>query len=373
MTPFCRTILAVFVLLWGTTTRLSADWGKVRVTPNHAGFQLAQSGEQFTPWGVNYDHDAQGRLLEDYWSEEWENLESDFREIRELGANVVRIHLQTGRFLKSPYEVNKDSLERLDDLVNLAETVGLRLNLTGLGCYHKQDVPDWYDALSEQERWRAQATFWGAIAERCADSPTIFCYDLMNEPVVGANRPAKDWLGPGFGGKHFVQRITLSQGDRSRPEIARAWIATLVEAVRAHDKSTLITVGLVPWSLDRPGLQSGFVPTECCEQLDFLSVHLYPEKDKLDEAMETLRSFQVGKPIVIEEIFPLKAGPEQVMEFLRSSRSVASGWFSFYWGKEIEEYQKGNTISDAILADWLTRFRDAGPEFREEKNLPNDD
>lgn len=39
------------------------------------------------------------RLLEDYWAEEWETVAQDFREIRDLGANVVRIHLQLGRFM----------------------------------------------------------------------------------------------------------------------------------------------------------------------------------------------------------------------------------------------------------------------------------
>ena len=29
-----------------------------------------------------------------------------------------------------------------------------------------------------------QARFWQAVAARCAASPAVFCYDLMNEPVV---------------------------------------------------------------------------------------------------------------------------------------------------------------------------------------------
>ena len=64
-----------------------------------------------------------------------------------------------------------------------------------------------------------QARFWEAVAGRCADSPAVFCYDLMNEPVVpGGKRKAGDWLGPPFAGKHFVQFITL---DQARPAPAR--------------------------------------------------------------------------------------------------------------------------------------------------------
>jgi hypothetical protein len=179
---------------------------------------------------------------------------------------------------------NRDSLDRLGRLVKLAERLGLYLNLTGLGCYHKQDVPEWYDRLDERERWEAQARFWEAVAERCAGSPAVFCYDLMNEPVVPGGRGKRDdWLGAGFGGKHFVQFITLETKDRPRHEIARAWIRRLAAAVRRHDQETLITVGLVPWSLDRPGLTSGFVPEKIAYDLDFIAVHIYPESGKVDE------------------------------------------------------------------------------------------
>jgi hypothetical protein len=146
---------------------------------------------------------------------------------------------------------------------------------------------------------------WEAVAGRCAKSPAIFCYDLMNEPVVpGGRRKDGEWLGPAFGGKHFVQLITLDQKDRPRPDVARQWVDHLVAAVRKVDRRHLITVGLVDWSLDRKGLTSGFVPEKVTEKLDFVSVHLYPEAGKLDEATKTLRDFSVGKPVVVEETFP---------------------------------------------------------------------
>jgi hypothetical protein len=47
----------------------------------------------------------------------------------------------------------------------------------------------------------------------------------MNEPVVPGGK-GKDWLGPPFGGKHFVQFVTLDQADRPRPDIARQWLST---------------------------------------------------------------------------------------------------------------------------------------------------
>src|SRR6185436_3242763 len=182
---------------------------RVRVASGGDGFILEKSGQPFVPWGFNYDHDGGGRLIEDYWDAEWWRVEEDFREMRELGANVVRVHLQFGKFMQSASKADAHSLHQLQRLLDLAEREQLRLDITGLGCYHKRDVPAWYDTLSETDRWRAQACFWDAIARQCAGRPVVFCFDLMNEPVVpGAESAQDNWLGPPFAGKHFVQFVT---------------------------------------------------------------------------------------------------------------------------------------------------------------------
>lgn len=334
----------------------------VKVGPDSKGFALAASGRPFVPWGFNYDHDEPGRLLEDYWLTEWPKVEEDFREMKELGANVVRIHLQFGKFMESADKPNETSLKQLTKLLTLAERTGLYLDLTGLGCYHKADVPAWYDALDEPSRWAAQANFWAAIAKQCKDSSAVFCYDLMNEPVVASGkRKPGEWLGGAFAGKHFVQFITLDAAGRVPHTVASEWIRTLTKAIRQHDARHLVTVGLVDWSLDRPGLRSGFVPDKIAADLDFICVHLYPKKGEVPKAIETLRGFAVGKPVVIEETFPLQAGLPEFGQFITESRTVASGWVGFYWGKTPAELRKANTIGDAIMLGWLEFFqREAG-------------
>lgn len=336
----------------------------VRVAKDGRGFVLEPSGKKFTPWGFNYDHDAKGRLIEDYWTDEWPAIEGDFAEMKQLGANVVRIHLQFGKFMEAADRPNAKALDRLGDLLKLSENERLYLDLTGLGCYHKADVPAWYDRLGEAERWAAQANFWQAVAGRCKDSPAVFFYDLMNEPVVpGGQRKPGDWLGPAFGDKHFVQVITLDQAGRKRPDIARAWVKQLAGAVRKADTNHLVTVGLVDWSLDRPGLTSGFVPTAIADDLDFFCVHIYPEKGKVDEAIETLKGFSVGKPVVIEETFPLKAPRDEFEMFLKQSADHAAGWIGFYWGATPEELKKQKTIGAAFTLAWLEIFQKRGKEL----------
>jgi hypothetical protein len=341
----------------------------IRVSADQKGFVQGEKNEPFVPWGFNYDHDEPGRLIEDYWNDQWRKVEEDFAEMKELGANVVRVHLQFGKFMQAADKPNEASLQKLADLVKLAEKTGLYLDLTGLGCYHKRDVPAWYDELDEKGRWNAQAAFWEAVAGTCKDTPAIFCYDLMNEPVVpGGKRNEKDWLGPPFGDKHFVQVITLDQAGRKRPEIAKAWIEHLVKAIRKHDQRHLVTVGMVDWSLDRPGLTSGFVPSEVSGPLDFLCIHLYPETGKYEEDMKTLAGFAaVGKPVVIEETFALKCSLEDFNKFLNGTKQDADGWIGFYWGKTPAELKEGKTFADALLLAWLTNFQKRGSEFRRPK------
>ena len=355
----------LFVLIVGVASCATAptatppSMSAIRVAGDRRTFILEGTGKRFTPWGFNYDHDEKGTLLEDYWEADWHRVAEDFQEMKDLGANVVRIHLQFGKFMDAADRPNDKALAQLDKLVKLAEKTRLYLDLTGLGCYHKKDVPAWYDELSQADRWSAQANFWKAIAKRCAASPAIFCYDLMNEPVVpGGKRKPGDWLGPPFAGSHFVQFITLDQDKRPRSEIAQKWIKQLVAAIREHDRKHLITVGLVDWSLDRPGLTSGFVPEKIAGDLNFLCVHIYPKGGKVDESLETLKGFAaVGKPVVIEETFPLQCLMKEFTRFIDESEKTAAGWIGFYWGKTPAELRRGSTIGDALMLQWLEFFQ----------------
>ena len=347
----------MFLALTSPSFADELEW--VRVSDDGKGFVRSKSNQRFIPWGFNYDHEGDGKLIEDYWDDKWSTVESAFQEMKQLGANVVRIHLQFAKFMESPTKPRQHSLDQLARLIKLAEQTRLYIDLTGLGCYHKQDVPDWYDKLSEADRWAAQAAFWEAVAKTCSNSSAIFCYDLMNEPVVpGGNKKRVDWLGPGFGGKHFVQFIALDRKNRNRPDVGRQWIRTLVTAIRKHDKRHLITVGLVPWSLDRPGLTSGFVPQKIADDLDFIAMHIYPERGKVDEAIETLKGFAaVGKPVIIEETFVLKCGADELEKFIDRSRQYATGWIGFYWGKTPDEIRPAKTIPEALTLSWLELFQ----------------
>ncbi|HUF62099.1 MAG TPA: cellulase family glycosylhydrolase [Verrucomicrobiales bacterium] len=323
------------------------------------GFVLSETGRPWVGWGFNYDHDHAGRLLEDYWAEEWSIIEEDFREMRDLGANVVRIHLQLGRFMISADRADEASLERLSRLLALAGETGIYLNLTGLGCYHRADIPAWYDVLDEQERWQAQERFWEAVARTCAHSPWVFCYDLMNEPVLpGEDKVETDWLTGELGGKFFVQRISLDLAGRSRTEVVRAWIERMVAAIRRHDQQALTTVGVIPWAHVFPGAKPLFHGEEAGGKLDFVSVHFYPKSGKIAEALTALRVYETGKPLVVEEMFPLACTIDELGEFIDAGQAIVDGWIGFYWGKKVEDYGTADGIAGAMTRQWLQYFRE---------------
>ena len=350
-----RVLLLGFAVLVSHTAL--AELPPIKISADGKGFVHPDSGLPFVPVGFNYDHEGDGKLIEDYWVEEWPLVESAFAEMKSLGANVVRIHLQFGKFMQDPKTANRQSLNQLGRLLQLAEHTGLYLDITGLGCYHKPDIPLWYDNLSETDRWAAQAVFWEGIAKTCSGSSAVFCYDLMNEPVVGGAKKREDWLGPGFGDKYFVQFICLETKGREREQIALAWTRRLVAAIRKHDTEHLVTIGMVPWSLNRPGMTSGFDPQVVAGELDFIAMHIYPESGKIDDAIETVKGFAAfGKPVVIEETFVLKCGADDLGKFIDGAIDHATGLIGFYWGKTPAEYRPPKSLPEAFALNWLELF-----------------
>lgn len=210
-----------------------------------------------------------------------------------------------------------------------------------------------------------QARFWEAVAGRCTGSPAIFCYDLMNEPILPGDKKETEWLAGELGGKFYVQRLTLDLAGRTQQQVAKAWVDRLVAAIRKRDARHSITVGVIPWALVFPGAKPLFYSKDVSENLDFASVHFYPEKGKIEQALTALAVYSIGKPLVIEEMFPLKCSAEELGTFMDGSRKTAAGWIGFYWGKTPEEYRRSNTIGDALTLRWLELFQQKTATIRD--------
>ncbi len=82
-----------------------------------------------------------------------------------------------------------------------------------------------------------------------------------------------------------------------------------------------------------------------------------------DKALAALAAYDIGKPLIVEEMFPLKCGVEELDEFIDGSRKIAEGWIGFYWGKGIDEYTEDDGLAGALTKRWLEYFRAKTPEI----------
>lgn len=339
----------------------STEQPLVRVCGNR--FVIA-GGHPFIPYGFNYDHDEHYRLLEDYWHSEWEKVERDLVAMRDAGANTVRIHLQAGTFLASAQSLHEPALQQLDRLVQLAGELPLRLHIVGLGCYHRQRVPAWYDALEQDERWRVQAMFWQTLAARYRGCGTIFCFDLMNEPLVPARcRRERGWLGQDYHGSHFTQYIALAGTPPTRSAIARAWTQMLASAIRRTDPQRLVTIGLVDWSLPHCKPSSGFAPEEIAPLLDFVCLHIYPESGHIASAVAVVEQFRLGKPLLVDESFPLRCSAEEFDGFLGAIRPLVNGLLGFYTDQVAVPLTEHHHLRNRTMREWLHVFSRQRPAY----------
>ena len=93
-----------------------------------------------------------------------------------------------------------------------------------------------------------------------------------------------------------------------------------------------------------------------------MAVHFYPRKREVDKAVKALKAYDIGKPLVVEETFPPRCGQDELIRFIHESRTIADGWFSFYWGTPADELRakQDKTLGDAINASWYDAFQSLG-------------
>jgi hypothetical protein len=346
------------VILIASAIAANGDWaigmGTVKVAPEQNGFVLHPSGKRYVPWGHNYaSTDIMARL-----ANEPARVEREFREMKAAGTNVARIHPEMPRILPQPGKADPQALDDLRRLLKLAEESGIYLKVTGLACYSIKDRLAWYDSMSEDDRWKTQAFYWKTIAQTCANSPAVFAYDLVNEPAA-IGKAADGWYMGKMGEVEFCQRLSLNPRGRSGQVIFREWTKRMIAAIREHDQTHLITMGMLPF----PGAYKGVG-----QQLDFVSPHLYPETGKVNQEIELLKQFAWGKPMVIGETFPLKCSAEDERDFLLESREFAHGWIG-HWPDispaTLETLKKSGkaTIHNAIWLSWVDLFKEIGPQM----------
>jgi hypothetical protein len=187
----------------------------------------------------------------------------------------------------------------------------------------------------------------------------------MNEPVITkAKEGEHPWLLGELEGFYFVQRICNDLKGRKNVAIAEAWVADMVAAIRKHDRDHLVTVGVIPWAQVWPQAKPLFYSPGAARHLDFVSVHFYPKVDEVDKALTALAVYDIGKPLVVEETFPLSCSLEEMDEFVEGARPRVDGWISHYFGHSIEEHANGAEPFGEQVAEFLKYWKAKGEELQ---------
>lgn len=315
--------------------------------PKITGFEedtfVDENGDAFFPWGFNYTNPALVDLIEDHWMMEdaWRIIEKDFKEMKDYGANAVRIHLQYVKFMTNTTTPNILSFERLERLTQISQDNGIYLIVTGLAGYRLSDAQEWYDELDDFQRWETQKLFWETVASRLIDYSCVFAYDLINEPVVavGCTADSNDcsWYpGEGFGGYHFIQNISLNP-DSSYWQTLGSWTDEMTAAIRLEDEVTMVTVGLLPLG-PISSISSHF---------DILSTHIYPNSNNISASADYVINNQSDKPFLMSEFYNLSCTTPELEDFLELVDGYYHGLIGHYMGKTIEEYDT------TVLVDWI--------------------
>ncbi len=128
----------------------------------------------------------------------------------------------------------------------------------------------------------------------------------------------------------------------------------MAQAVRSEDPHALITVGMFPtWE--------GFNANDIASAIDFASVHLYPASGQLDASLDLLRQFDVGKPVLIEELGPLACSVPELESFIARARPLSAGALGFYWGQTPAELESSREPRDGFLLAWLQMLQRTRP------------
>jgi hypothetical protein len=87
----------------------------------------------------------------------------------------------------------------------------------------------------------------------------------------------------------------------------------------------------------------------------------------VDKALTALAVYDIGKPLVVGEIFPLSCTLEELDQFIDGASDRVDGWISHYFGYSIEEHAAGAKPGGKPVAEFLQYWREKGAQQAEHR------
>jgi hypothetical protein len=197
---------------------------------------------QATPWnmyGDNFDINI---------------IKDDFKILKKAGLNAVRIFVPYTDFGKA--NIKLDKLEKLQNVLDAAKEMDLKVVVTLFDFYGDYDVLDWTLNHRHAEK----------IVEKFKDHEAILAWDIKNEPNLDFNSRGK--------------------------ENVIAWLEYMIFTIKSIDKTHAVTIG---WS----NVKSA---TILQDKVDVVSFHYYENLlDFEEEYLKLKKEIKKNKPIILQE------------------------------------------------------------------------
>lgn len=180
-------------------------------------------------------------------------IDTDFKLIKNIGLNTIRIFIQYKDFGAS--EVQQKKLNKLTQVLDIAEKYDLKTIVTLFDFYGDYSIMDW--TLNNKH-----AT---SIVTHLKNHPALYAWDIKNEPNLDFNTRGK-------------QRVL-------------DWLTQMIHHIKFLDQKHPITIG---WS----NTQSADL---LANEVDFVSFHYYEDLENLATAYQKLKTVIPTKEIVLGE------------------------------------------------------------------------
>lgn len=241
-----------------------------------------------------------------FWKQFKENYISleDFRWLKSIGVNTIRMPLSYKMFTETAYLGNTDAEEgfrHIDDVVSWCKEVGMYLILdmhtapggqTGEHIDDSDGYPWLYENTECQELY---CDIWRKIADRYKDEPIILAYELLNEPIGKEHLRLKKYLQQVF-------------------EMAAT-------AIREVDTDHIIVIGGALYYEDYSAITNYEFDTKL-----MLTCHRYGRFD-IDDYIELMK--RTGLPVFMGEFGHWQGADDHNWTLVRNLRNAGIGYT--YW------------------------------------------
>jgi hypothetical protein len=230
-----------------------------------------------------------------------EIIKKDFAIISDAGLNSIRIFVPYEDFGKANVQIDK--LEKLQQVLDAAETQKLKVVVTLFDFYGDYKILDWTLTQRHAE----------TMVTKFKNHKAILAWDIKNEPNLDfESRGKQNVLG---------------------------WLEQMISLVKSIDETNLVTIG---WS----NTESAHLLQD---KLDFVSFHYYDAAADFTQQYSNLKSKITNKPIVLGEF-----GQSSYGGFWRPFAGSENKQAEYY--QEMQKMLKAENIS--YLAWTLYDFED---------------